>query len=98
MPRSWTKRSQLEAVELGFEGGPLGAFADDLQGGGDVAIAELGDGVEEDGEAFEVDEPADADEAERGVGRAGGGGGKLAGVDAVVDAVDAVGGVGTNVG
>ncbi len=102
-------RLELEAVDLSFEGGTLRAFADDLQGGGNVIIAQGGDGVDEDGEAFEIDQAADADQVEgrwRGAGVIGtqrephaprGGLWELAGIDAVVDAVDAVRGVRTEV-
>ena len=55
---------ELESVDLEFEVGALGAFSDDLKGDGNLVIAEDGDGVEEDGKAFEIDKPADTDEAQ----------------------------------
>ena len=89
--------AELEAVDMGFESGALGALADDLELDGEALLDEGGDGFEEDGEAFEVDEAADADEAE-GFGGGGGGlgAGELSGVDAVVDAVNAGRGVGAD--
>ena len=59
---------ELEAVDLGFEGRTLRAFADDLEDHWSVVIAEGGDGFKEDREALEIDQAADADEAEGGEG------------------------------